>query len=108
MSTWNYRIVKHRWDDHIEDKTTDDYKRLANDSRFPKHDYYSLHEAHYNDGIEICAMTEEACKIDAWETPDELVNSLEMMLKDAKKSKDDTLDYHMKFAFWGDEDELED
>lgn len=69
---WNYRIIK--------DKDT-----------------YGLYEVMYNDDGEICAHTEKPEVIS--ETPQELVDTLELMLKDAKRSKFNILEYDkIKFS----------
>lgn len=69
---WNYRIIK--------DKET-----------------YGLYEVMYNDDGEICAHTEKPEVIS--ETPQELVDTLELMLKDAKRSKFNILEYDkIKFS----------
>ena len=69
---WNYRIIK--------DKAT-----------------YGLYEVMYNDDGEICAHSEKPEIIS--EKPQELVDTLELMLKDAKRSKFDILEYNkIKFS----------
>ena len=69
---WNYRIIK--------DKDT-----------------YGLYEVMYNDDGEICAHTEKPEVIS--ETSQELVDTLELMLKDAKRSKFNILEYDkIKFS----------
>lgn len=40
MATWNHRVIRKR-DAHCEDEF-----------------YYEIHEAHYNDNGELCAITE--------------------------------------------------
>jgi hypothetical protein len=66
--TWNYRIVKYKNPNHQD---------LA----------YGLHEIYYDELDRPRAMTTEATKL-RWdltgETPEEIVEVLEMMLKDAK------------------------
>ena len=58
--------------------------------------HYGLYEVIYNDEGEISAHTEEPEVIA--DTPEELIESLEMMLNDAKKYKNKILDYKtMKF-----------
>jgi hypothetical protein len=59
--SWNYRIL------HFETDIGD---------------YYSLHEVYYHEGIPF-ARTERDFAYG--ETPEELIEQLEMMLKDAKK-----------------------
>tara|TARA_B100000989_G_C19484262_1_gene446648 strand:+ start:750 stop:1070 length:321 start_codon:yes stop_codon:yes gene_type:complete len=58
--------------------------------------HYGLYEVIYNDEGKISAHTEEPEVIA--DTPEELIESLEMMLSDAKKYKNKILDYKtMKF-----------
>ena len=69
---WNYRIIK--------DKNA-----------------YGLYEVMYNDDGEIFAHSEEAEVIA--ESPEELIETLNMMLSDANKSKENILIYdQIKFA----------
>lgn len=69
---WNYRIIK--------DKNS-----------------YGLYEVMYNDDGEIFAHSKEAELIA--ESPEELLETLHMMLADANKSKEDILIYdQIKFA----------
>ena len=69
---WNYRIIK--------DKNA-----------------YGLYEVMYNDDGEIFAHSEEA-EIIA-ESPEELIKTLNLMLSDANKSKENILIYdQIKFA----------
>ena len=69
---WNYRIIK--------DKNS-----------------YGLYEVMYNDDGEIFAHSEEAEVIA--ESPEELIETLNMMLADANKSKENILIYdQIKFA----------
>jgi len=69
---WNYRIIK--------DKNA-----------------YGLYEVMYNDDGEIFAHSEEA-EVTA-ESPEELIKTLNMMLADANKSKENILIYdQIKFA----------
>ena len=69
---WNYRIIK--------DKNA-----------------YGLYEVMYNDDGEIFAHSEEA-EIIA-ESPEELIETLSLMLSDANKSKENILIYdQIKFA----------
>jgi hypothetical protein len=69
---WNYRIIK--------DKNA-----------------YGLYEVMYNDDGEIFAHSEEAEVIA--ESPEELIETLNMMLADANKSKENILIYdQIKFA----------
>lgn len=76
---WNYRII------HYD---SDKGMGLKN--------HYGLYEVIYNDEGKISAHTEEPEVIA--DTPEELIESLEMMLSDAKKYKNKILDYKtMKF-----------
>ena len=69
---WNYRIIKRK-------------------------NSYGLYEVMYNDDGEIFAHTEEAEVIA--ESPEELIETLNMMLADANKSKENILIYdQIKFA----------
>jgi hypothetical protein len=69
---WNYRIIK--------DKNA-----------------YGLYEVMYNDDGEIFAHSQEAEVIA--ESPEELIETLNMMLADANKSKENILIYdQIKFA----------
>ena len=54
--------------------------------------HYGLYEVIYNDEGKISAHTEEPEVIA--DTPEELIESLEIMLNDAKKYKDKILDYN--------------
>ena len=84
---WNYRII------HYD---SDKGMGLKN--------HYGLYEVIYNDKGEITAHTEEPEVIA--DTPEELLAYLEQMLYDAKKCKDDILDYKtIKFAPMLEEDE---
>jgi len=69
---WNYRIIKRK-------------------------NSYGLYEVMYNDDGEIFAHSEEAEVIA--ESPEELIETLNMMLSDANKSKENILIYdQIKFA----------
>ena len=69
---WNYRIIKRK-------------------------NSYGLYEVMYNDDGEIFAHSEEAEVIA--ESPKELIDTLNMMLADANKSKENILTYdQIKFA----------
>ena len=70
--SWNYRILGHK-------KQNGDY-------------YYSLHEVYYTDG-EPDSCTEEALKLDGFETPKELLHSLAVMLADGVAHEDEILNY---------------
>jgi hypothetical protein len=71
---WNYRIIHYNSDKGMGLK-----------------DHYGLYEVIYNDEGKISAHTEEPEVIA--DTPEELIESLEMMLDDAKKCKNKILDY---------------
>ena len=76
---WNYRIIHYNSDKGMGLKN-----------------HYGLYEVIYNDEGKISAHTEEPELIA--DTPEELIESLEMMLNDAKKYKNKILDYKtMKF-----------
>jgi hypothetical protein len=65
--SWNYRIMRHK---------------------HPSGEYYQIHEVFYE------PMGWSADPIEPFgSTPDELIECLEIMLSDAKKCKDDILDY---------------
>jgi hypothetical protein len=67
--TWNYRIMRRKdWGGAY---------------------IYSIHEVYYNN--EGIGYTEPL--IDSYESVDELITTLELMLADAKKFKDDVVDY---------------
>ena len=69
---WNYRIIKRK-------------------------NSYGLYEVMYNDDGEIFAHSEEA-ELEA-ESPEELIETLNLMLSDANKSKENILIYdQIKFA----------
>ena len=70
---WNYRIMKHTEGDG----------------------WYGLHEVYYNKRNQICAWTMESL-IPARDTVEEIMEELTMMKRDAKKSKDDVLDFDME------------
>ena len=61
--TWNHRIVKH-----------------SNELQ----DYYAIHEVYYTDGVPD-KMSTEPDQVVA-ESPEEIIELLEMMLKSAKQS----------------------
>lgn len=68
---WNYRIIHFKTDIG---------------------DYYDLHEVYYHEGIPFARTTEGKAY---GETPEEVIEALEMMLKDAKNSpvmEDDEID----------------
>jgi hypothetical protein len=72
---WNYRII------HYD---SDKGAGLKN--------FYGLYEVIYNDKGEISAHSEEPEVIG--DTPEELIETLELMLSDAKKCKSDILKYN--------------
>jgi hypothetical protein len=67
---WNYRIMRH-----------------ADENG----DWYGLHEAFYTDGKPE-GWTKDSV-IGEFESVEDLVKSLEMMLNDAKRFQDDVLEY---------------
>lgn len=73
--SWNYRLTK-------------------------KDDLFSLHEAYYNEDKEVCGLTQDPAQVAHYESVDELIDDLERMLKDAKRYKNDVLDYEMEMADW--------
>lgn len=72
MSHWNHRIFRHKGK---EGPT------------------FSLHECYYNEEKKPDGWTKEPISVAHYESVDELIEALEMMLKDAKKSQKDVLDY---------------
>jgi len=74
--TWNYRIFKRDYPNDVECKHR-----------------YELHETFY-DGKKPMMWTQDIEEVGPCESVDELINMLERMLTDAKKSRDDILDYH--------------
>lgn len=70
--SWNYRILRRK-------KRNGDY-------------YYSLHEVYYTDG-EADSCTEEAIGIEYFETPQDLLHTLAMMLADGIAHQDEILNY---------------
>jgi len=81
MSTWNHRIVQ---------------KHELIDDEF----YYQVHEAHYNDDNELCAITEQGV-IPLGSTVEELEQELNHMLEACKKPI--LIDGEINFASWDDE-----
>jgi hypothetical protein len=53
---------------------------------------FDLHEVHYNEEGKIVLWTVDPI-LSGYEDVDDLISALEYMLSDAKKSKDDILDY---------------
>lgn len=74
MSTWNYRLVKHRT---------------------PVEDFYSIHEVYYDENGGVRSFTENGSNPNGFETPEEVKNTLNMMLeafsKPTLEEKDDKL-----------------
>jgi DNA topoisomerase VI subunit A len=76
--TWSYRICK---DDNGEHEAT-----------------YSIREVFYNEDKKVMGFTEEPINVVA-ESPESVVNVLEMMLKDVKRSLEDIIEEKgFKFA----------
>lgn len=73
--SWNYRIE--------HDKETDCFR---------------LVEAYYNKQGGIYGVTEDAVKLDYYESVADLVDDLQRMAKDAKKYRDQVLDSDMEYA----------
>ena len=78
--TWNYRIFRHR-----QPYKTKDGKRHT-------HTTYALHEAHYDKNGKMDGWTADSVSSHG-DSPKELIEILEMMLNDAKKSQKDIVDY---------------
>jgi len=76
--TWNYRIVKKRYN-----------------SKEPP--YYEIHEVHYNENGEICAITEDAIA-PYGETIDEMEQALQYMMDACKKPI--LVESEIKYADW--------
>ena len=72
--TWNNRIMRHKHD---------------------RCDYYQMHEVYYDKDGKVDGWTENP-KIPYGENVDELIEHLEQLLNDAKKCKEDVLDYDSK------------
>jgi hypothetical protein len=86
---WNYRIVK---DDHGPE--------------YEGEPIYSLRECFYNDEKKIAGFTANPIDVLA-DTPEGIIEVLEMMLRDAKKSVADVLDEKgFEFAPFDGEDEI--
>lgn len=73
MSMWNYRIFKHKFPGHEECE-------------------YALHETYYNAKGEPWGWHKNADSVTA-ESPEGLIEVLERMLKDVKRSLNDVIDY---------------
>ena len=73
--TWNYRLVKH---DDTPPK-----------SKSGKYVYYGLHEVYYNDDGSIYMYAPDPDVVG--DSIEEIRESLEMMLRDVERSKDDIL-----------------
>ena len=71
MSTWNNRIVRHK---------------------SPSGDWYAMHEVYYGDDGKVWGWTMQHTK-PYGETIEELISSLEQMIMDAQRFKDDVIDY---------------
>lgn len=71
MDVWHYQIMKHVKEGYI---------------------WYCLHEV-YHEGKKVCCWTEGA-EIEGDETPESIIEILEMMLADARKYP--VLDYNME------------
>lgn len=78
---WNYRIMRHR--------TT-----LAGKGGKVKTQvvYFQLHEVYYDEKGDVDGYTQDGVKAGG-DTPAEVIKDLELMLRDAKKSRKDILDY---------------
>lgn len=70
--SWNYRII-----------------RKIDDLNNP---YCEIYEVYYNDKGEIVAHTLNP-QLAFGDTPEELIEDLKLMLRDAEKHKDDILEY---------------
>lgn len=57
---------------------------------------YALHEAYYPDGMTIPDGWTENAMCGHYETVDDLLDSLKQMLRDAKRCRNDVLDYEPK------------
>ena len=73
--SWNYRILRH--------------------SPKGKALYYGLHEVYYDDKNKPFAWTHDSM-CGYHDTPKDLIKALSMMLKDARKCKEDIMDYGAK------------
>jgi hypothetical protein len=56
---------------------------------------YAIHECHYNNKGKVMSWTVEPM-CGHYESVDDLINSLETMLRDAKRSRKDVLEYEPK------------
>ena len=79
MSHWNYRIAFKRHKVNIVDDVTHEPTGEVEESL-----EYGLVEAYYNDKGELWLTTERFIE-PSGETKEELIENIEMMLKDAKK-----------------------
>ena len=75
---WNYRIGKKRHEIAVVDDIT--HKRIGTDYE----DQYGIVECYYGDN-DVVLFTSEHFQEPYGETKEELIESLEMMLKDAKQ-----------------------
>ena len=92
MPTWNHRIVK---------KRDPNYKEGA---IWPVEFYYEVHEVHYNNNGDLCAITEDPIA-PYGESIDDLKETLEWMLNACDKPI--LIDGEIEYAPWGDEGEDE-
>lgn len=80
--SWNYRIFKHEYPGLI----CDPIPQIM----------YELREVYYNDAGQVCGWTIEKPSVGPSESIDELIEEIEMHLRDAKKCRDDVLDFDME------------
>lgn len=78
-------------------KLIEDYKKRTWNNRIFKHkgkdyEYYMIHEVYYDENGKLDGWTEDAIS-PRGDTVEELIEHLEQLLKDAKRSKKDMLDY---------------
>jgi hypothetical protein len=88
MPTWNHRVVQKRDPNYCEG------------SAWPEN-YYEIHEAHYNNNGDLCAITEDAI-MPYGETIEELKETLEWMLNACDQPI--LVDGEIDYASWDDED----
>ncbi len=96
MATWNHRIVRKRDPNYKEESAA-----------WPEF-YYEVHEAHYNDNGELCAITENAIS-PYGESMDDLKEVLGGMIKACETPV--LIDGEIDYAPWddgGDDDDTED
>ena len=70
--TWNCRIMRHVSDGEV---------------------WYGIHEVFYENGKQTISWTESPLRVLIAESPEGLIADLEIMLRDAKASLDDILEY---------------